>query len=30
MRVAAIHYVREHHPRMRQPMIVERHEEIAL
>ncbi len=27
MRVAAIHYVREHNPRMRQPMIVERHEE---
>jgi len=30
MRVAAIHYVREHNPRMRQPMIIERHEEIAL
>jgi len=30
MRVGAIHYVREHNPRMRQPMIIERHEEIAL
>ena len=30
MRVGAIHYVREHNPRMRHQMVYERHEEIAL
>ena len=30
LRVASLHYVEEHHPRMRGPIIVERHRELEL